>query len=458
MRRTLFLASAAFLILLSVSCRSQQSGTQEFITVRDGQFYTGGKPYRYIGTNLWYGGILGSNGQGGNRQRLCEELDELCRLGVTNLRVLVGGEGLSEQPDHIRPMLQPRPGEYNDTLLAGLDFLMAEMGKRHMRAVLYLHNAWQWSGGYGTYLQWAGEGEPAPASVWNAYTAHHSKFVRSDSARHMALRHTQFIVSRINSVTGRPYRDDPTLMAWEICNEPRPFARDSETKAAFLSWIGEQARAIKQIDPNHLVTTGSEGKYGCEVDMELFRRVHALPEIDYLCIHIWPFTWNWIGRFASPSAEAKKANPPSVVVDRVDDACRETKAYLDEHLSVARALNKPLVLEEFGYPRDNFEISPTAAGGDLQSPTTGRDRYYEFVLSQVGTQTGLSGCNFWAWGGRARVRPLSEGPKDRAGFWLPWDDYTGDPAQEEQGLYSVFSTDATTKRIIKQAAEACLNP
>ena len=88
-----------------MSCHTQS----RFVTVRDGQFYTDGKPYRYIGTNLWYGGILGSEGQGGNRQRLCEELDELCRLGVTNLRVLVGGEGLSELPDHIRPTLQPCP-------------------------------------------------------------------------------------------------------------------------------------------------------------------------------------------------------------------------------------------------------------------------------------------------------------------------------------------------------------
>ena len=79
---------------LLMSCHTQS----RFVTVRDGQFYTDGKPYRYIGTNLWYGGILGSEGQGGNRQRLCEELDELCRLGVTNLRVLVGGEGLSELP------------------------------------------------------------------------------------------------------------------------------------------------------------------------------------------------------------------------------------------------------------------------------------------------------------------------------------------------------------------------
>ena len=466
-RRSVYRAAVSLLLCIALTtlagCKSTASVADHFVAARDGQFFIGNEPYTYIGTNLWYASILGSEGQGGNRERLQKELDLLCELGVKNVRVLVGGEGMSTLPDHIRPNLQPRPGEYNDTLLQGLDYLMVELGKRDMKAVLYLHNAWQWSGGYGTYLEWAGEGEAAPANVWNAYTSYHSRFVRNDSARAMALRHTRFIVSRTNSITGRPYAEDPALMAWEICNEPRPFARDTETKEAFLGWIAEQARAIKEIDPNHLVTTGSEGKFGCEVDMDLFERVHSLSDIDYLCIHIWPFTWNWIGRFASPSTEAKLANDPAVVTDRVADACRETRAYIDEHMAVARRCGKPIVLEEFGYPRDSFEISPHAT-------TFGRDRYYDFVLSLVGQPLttdslstiadtpqplGLSGCNFWSWGGLGQVRPLSADiPDIRPGFWQPWDDYTGDPAQEEQGLYSVFATDSTTLSVIRNRTQA----
>ena len=70
----------AFVLLIFASitaCNSHRSATKSFITVRDGQFYQGDKPYRYIGANFWYGAILGSEGQGGNRQRLCQELDSL---------------------------------------------------------------------------------------------------------------------------------------------------------------------------------------------------------------------------------------------------------------------------------------------------------------------------------------------------------------------------------------------
>ena len=435
MKHTFFLALT---LALTISCKSSHTPVaDQFVTVRDGRFFIGEQPYNYVGANFWYGAILGSEGQGGNRERLCRELDDLCQLGVRNLRILVGGEGTSDRPDHIRPMLQPQPGEYNDTLLQGLDYLMAELGRRDMRAVLYLHNAWQWSGGYGTYLEWAGEGEAAPANVWNEYTRYHSRFVTNQKARELALRHTRFIVSRTNSVTGRAYRDDPALMAWEICNEPRPFARDTKTKGGYFGWIQEQAKAIKEIDPNHLVTTGSEGKFGSEMDIDLYERVHALKEIDYLCIHIWPYTWTWLGPFISPNSEAKVRQPADMLEKGIEPACQETKRYIDEHAQVAQRLGKPLVLEEFGYPRDGFEIA-------IGTPTTARDRYYAFVFSHVGPTKPIAGCNFWAWGGRANVRHP---------FWQEWDDYTGDPAQEEQGLYSVFQSDKSTIDVIRQAGE-----
>lgn len=429
----------AFVLLLIISitaCNSHRSSTSPFITVREGQFYQGDKPYRYIGANFWYGAILGSEGQGGNRERLCQELDSLQALGVTNLRVLVGAEGLTTATDHIQPTMQPRPGEYNDTLLQGLDYLMVEMSKRNMRAVLYLHNAWQWSGGFGIYLKWADMGEPAPASNWQAYTRHHSQFHRNAKAQSLALQHTRFIVSRKNTITGKPYADDPTLMAWEICNEPRPFASDSLTKAGYLDWLLQQAQAIKTIDRNHLVTTGSEGRMGSEGDMALYERVHALPAIDYLCIHIWPYNWGWLGRFVSTRSEALRVNGKNAVNEHVEEACNNTADYIAEHMVIANRLQKPLVLEEFGYPRDGFEIA-------LGTPVTARDRYYQFILSQIGP-SGLAGINFWAWGGNAQ--PLHPS-------WQPWDPYTGDPAQEEQGLYSVFQSDATTLSIIREAVK-----
>ncbi len=401
-----------------------------FVTVRGGQFYIGDSAYRYVGTNFWYGAILASEGRGGNRERLARELDSLQQLGVSNLRILAGGDGREGLASHIEPVMQTAPGVYNDTLLRGLDYLIADLEKRGMKAVIYLNNAWEWSGGFSTYLEWAGAGEavnPADAG-YPAYMAYAANFVRNDSAKALAAAHVRNIVGRQNTVTCRPYSQSPAIMAWQIANEPRPFAQES--MRPFAEWIAETAGLIKSIDPNHLVSIGSEGSWGCENSIDLWSEIHSDPNVDYATIHIWPYNWSWVR--------------PETLTDSVDTAISNTDAYIAAHHHALAALAggdrsklKPLVLEEFGYPRDGMAITPG-------SPVTGRDRYYKYVFNEVADGGRLAGLNFWGWGGTAR--PAHE-------TWQPGDDYTGDPAQEAQGLNSVFDTDSTTVAIIRSINE-----
>ena len=407
---------------------SRISADPDFVTVKDGEFYIGDSIYRYVGTNFWYASILASPGEGGNRERLSKELDSLQSLGLSNLRILVGGDGVEGLPSHISPTLQPSPGVYNAQLLEGLDYLLAELEKRDMKAVLYLNNAWEWSGGFSTYLEWAGEGKAMNPSIdgYKAYVDYVAKFVRSDSAMNMAADHVKEIVSRTNSITGKPYSDSPAIMSWQIANEPRCFSPDN--KELFVDWILSTAKLIKSIDPNHLVSTGSEGSVGCEGDIELWSRIHAAPEIDYATIHIWPYNWNWVTK--------------STLSDSIPVACRNTTDYINSHYEALNHLlaekgeaSKPIVLEEFGYPRDNMAIS-------IDSKVTARDAYYDHVFSEINKEGKIKGVNFWGWGGIAN--PAHE-------MWQPGDDYTGDPAQEPQGLYSVFASDSTTIAIIKRA-------
>lgn len=417
---------------------NDSAGASPFVSVQNGQLVRGGQTYQYVGTNFWYGPILASEGQGGDRERLRHELDAMQQVGIKNLRVLVGAEGRDERSSHIVPILQPRPGEYNDTLLRGLDYFMAELELRDMTAVLYLTNSWEWSGGYGAYLEWAGCGEAVEPSDWQGFLDYHCQFVQNEKAKQMAASHTAFIVGRTNTITGKPYKDSPALMAWELANEPRAFARTPEVKEAFLQWAKSQARLIKSIDPNHLVTTGSEGLYGCEVDMDLFRRLHTLPDIDYACIHIWPHTWGWMGKFRSPTAAAREANGAEGTRIGFESACRESRRYINDACVALQGSGRPIVIEEFGYPRDGYGIS-------LDSTTVQRDAFYNFIFSEVQNHPQISGCNFWGWGGMAR--PAHS-------WWQRGDDYTCDPNHEEQGLYSVFSTDTTTLSEVEAASKA----
>jgi len=421
MKKQFFLLTV---LLFFLGACAPKPAEHSFIKVNaDGQFVRDGKPYYFVGANFWYGAILGSEGEGGNRERLHKELDFLKSIGINNLRVLVGADGENGIKTRVEPSLQVAPGVYNDTILAGLDYFMNELRERDMTAVLYLNNSWEWSGGYSVYLQWSGHGDAVVPAVdgWPAYMEYVKQFPQSDSAKALFANHVNYIVSRTNRYNQIKYVDDPTIMSWQIGNEPRAFS--DENKEPFARWMADVAAQIKSLDPNHMVSSGSEGSWGCEMDMNLFEKIHADPNINYLNIHIWPYNWSWV-----------KADSLTELLPRAKE---NTKKYIDDHMVIARKYSKPIVLEEFGFPRDGFSFSKEA-------PTTARDEYYRYVfdlIRQDRESGGLfAGCNFWAWGGFAGQNP------DHV-FWEKGDDYTGDPAQEQQGLNSVFATDSTIEII-----------
>ena len=414
-------------ISLLCSCKSSDTA---FVKVKDGRFFCEDYPSHYIGTNFWYGAILASVGEGGNIERLETELDDLKALGINNLRILVGGDGPNGVPTRIEPTLQKEPGVYNDTIFRGLDRLLVEMAERNMKAVLYINNSWEWSGGYGMYLEWAGEGKALVPAVdgWPQYQEHVSKFVTSDKAKQLYADHVKHVVTRVNTITGKPYSEDPAIFSWQIGNEPRCFRSDAEGQQAFVDWLWSSAALIKSLDPNHMVSVGSEGKWGCEGSMELYDRIHSCPDIDYLTIHIWPYNWKWV------EENTLKTNLPVAI--------RKTDEYIDEHLVVAEKYCKPMVLEEFGFPRDDFKFSKS-------STTNARNDYYEHVFNRVveSAKTGglFAGVNYWGWGGHASQSETNI-------YWKKGDDYCGDPAQEQQGLNSVYIEDGWTNLITLYAA------
>lgn len=56
----------------------------------------------------------------------------------------------------------------------------------------------------------------------DAYEARrHALFFTDPGARKLYRAHAAAIAGRNNSITGRMYKDDPTIMAWSLINEPR---------------------------------------------------------------------------------------------------------------------------------------------------------------------------------------------------------------------------------------------
>ncbi|HQZ81653.1 MAG TPA: cellulase family glycosylhydrolase [Pyrinomonadaceae bacterium] len=416
------LFSSVIILLFAASICSARG---DFVEVRGKKFVIGNAPYYFVGTNYWYGALLG--GETDKRrgiERLRRELDLLKSLGIDNLRVLAGaeGEGLLNGITRVGPALQPEKRKFDDEALKGLDLLLAEMRKRDMRAVIYLSNNWEWSGGFQQYLLWEKRIDPTLISrkpSWDELRDTIKEFYLCPQCIAGYQAQAAKVISRRNSINRIEYVNDPTIMAWEIANEPRPMR--PAVNAAYAKFLSDTAALIRTLDPKHLITIGHEGYIGTE-SVELFEKVHAVANIDYLTIHIWPKNWGWLA-----DADLDKALANAEV---------ETRKYIDLNLAVADKLNKPLVIEEFGFPRDGRSFDRTAA-------THLRDRYFEAVLSNIGGT--VAGANFWAFAGRGRAANTDFIRK--AG-----DDYTGDPPMEEQGLNSVFDTDRTTLSLLKKAA------
>jgi mannan endo-1,4-beta-mannosidase len=255
-----------------------------------------------------------------------------------------------------------------------------------------------------------------------------ARFYQTPQAVDLYRGYVSSLIHRRNTVNGRIYRDDPAIMTWELANEPRPCA-DAGTAdkdvPVFCDWVDATARFIHEQDGNHLVCTGSEGVWGCLKNPGVFIAAHKTPAIDYVTVHMWLKNWEWL-------------KEPQLGPD-FETAAGKARDHVEMHTRIATdVLKKPLVLEEFGLPRDHENYAPG-------SPALARDEYYhrmfEQVIASCHAGRALQAANFWAWGGEGRTSAA----KNSAGCYL------GDPPCEPQGLNSVFNTDTSTLAVITAA-------
>jgi mannan endo-1,4-beta-mannosidase len=391
----------------------------------------GDEPYRFVGANIWYAAYLGADAEYGDRARLVRELGRLKALGITNLRILASAE---EGPlkSSIKPGFRTK-NAWNEPLLQGLDYCLAEAGKLGMKVVLYLSNFWEWSGGFGSYL-WYATGQYVdmndPAHPWPEFADHNAGFYRSRTAVSLFHDYVRHVVSRTNTVTGVAYQDDPTIMSWQLCNEPRAGVTEqviNETLPAYFAWIKDSARLIRSLDPSHLVSLGHEGTIATSGREDVFAEAHS--HVDYLTAHVWPLNWGWVsGKDLSGTWEGGAA---------------KVSAYVETHERMAAALNKPLILEEFGFPRDGEGYDPSAG-------TSFRQQYYGMIYGAVESSIvsggPLCGSNFWAWSGEARAEHADYRFRDGDR------NYMGDPPHEPQGWYGNFDSDTAMLDLIRAHA------
>jgi mannan endo-1,4-beta-mannosidase len=90
---------------------------------------------------------------------------------------------------------------------------------------------------------------------WQRHQNFAIRFYELPEAQRLWRAYVRAIVLRPNSANGgRLHRDDPTILAWQLANEPRALSK----RGAYRAWVSDAAGFLKGLDCNHMVTVGSE--------------------------------------------------------------------------------------------------------------------------------------------------------------------------------------------------------
>jgi mannan endo-1,4-beta-mannosidase len=100
------------------------------------------------------------------------------------------------------------------------------------------------------------------------------------------------------------YKDSPAIAMWEIANEPKGNSA-AVTDAVMKSFFDETAALIKSLDPNHLVSSGSQAQY--LYGTSDFSYVHSGPNIDVASVHEYDYAYQDSRTIVSGHFTAAKA-------------------------------------------------------------------------------------------------------------------------------------------------------
>mmetsp|Transcript_10777 Transcript_10777/g.32342 ORF Transcript_10777/g.32342 Transcript_10777/m.32342 type:complete len:600 (-) Transcript_10777:893-2692(-) len=286
------------------------------------------------------------------RQLVRAALKQASGMGLNVMRIFAH----TTDPNFV---LQTAPGEYNEKVFKALDFVLVEARRYGLRVILSVLDNWKYSGGIDEFVDWSATSprrtRERPADKQGDTATHeydqetkdyeverHSVFWSDEGCKSLYKNHLKTLVERRNSISGRLYKDDATIFAWDLVNEPRCETwRVPECVDTMPAWISEMAEYLKSLDPNHLVTSGGEGFWGADnpraddnpqmpasrwatqTGQDFTANTNA-KGVDFGGIHVWPDNWEM----------KQKKFLVKWVTDHMEDS--------EEHT------HKPLLLEEFG--------------------------------------------------------------------------------------------------------------
>jgi len=237
-----------------------------FVSANGTQFSLNNKPFYFAGTNAYYlfyaknnTGCVDTTHQG----CLISLLDSAKALNLTVIRTWGSSEGSGGA--RFGYNFQPSNGTYDEATFINFDKVLKEASDRNIKLIVVLTNNWDSFGGMCQYVRWCSATIPNSSlcdpngQLGSVSASVHDAFYTNTCTKQLYKNYVNYFLNRTNTITGIKYKDDPTIMAWELANEPR--ARSDTSTVIINNWTGEMSAYVKSIDSNHLVTGGTDGGY-----------------------------------------------------------------------------------------------------------------------------------------------------------------------------------------------------
>ena len=293
--RPLLLLLAGLLALPGNAAPKLSTQSDLFVSRAQTRLVLAGRPFRFGGANIEWLGLegYGPSDPGGPRLPSHYEIDDALatarELGarVVRSQTMADSVGCTE-------CLEPRLGQFNQAAFERVDYALRSARDHGLRIIATFVGDDARAGGSGcVYLAWRGINVPKCSLVAM------DPFWADPAVSEDVEAHIRAVLNHVNVYTHVAYKNDPTILGWDLMNGG----------GSPLAWTRTMSRFVKGIDHRHLVLSDASNA--------------RLSSVDACVAFVYP---HW----------------------------QQPLATVEPRIAACEAVHKPFIAYEYGWDRTNY--------------------------------------------------------------------------------------------------------